>query len=72
MALKNVPEQQCKQRTETISYSDQKNFKVRKEEDWAKLLICSPLLQRPDWKVALSLVCHCDQVHGFVVPSVNW
>lgn len=72
MALKNVPELQCKQSAEIISDSDQKNFKMRKEEVWAELLICSPLLQRPDWKVSLSLVCHCDQVHGFVVPSVNW
>lgn len=48
MQLKNAPELRCKQSAEVISDSDQKNFKFRKEEDRAKLLICSPLLQRPD------------------------
>lgn len=69
MVLKNVLEFQCKGCAEMISGQ---NFKLRKEVDRAKLLICSPLSRRPDWKVSLSLVCHCDQVHGFVVLSVNW
>lgn len=72
MLLKNAPELRWKQSAEVIPDSDQKNFKHRKEEDRAKLLICSPLLQRPDWKVSPTLVCHCDQAHSFVVLSVNW